>query len=220
MKKITALILCFILLLPLCACSKKINLNKTLPDTAWDNHSVGISIRFDKDGICTVSNSISMEVCTYATKDERFTINGAVSFWKGEYTEDGLVVEGMKGFFEKTKEHSYYPTSENYGYVIKENYDEAYDQTVYDLSFWHGYYSNMGGYLTLGSTGIHNMLTYTISRGDGEHYTNGSVKATESDRYVLVNDYIRITLSDGGAILEALDEEHKKFEGTYVKTKK
>lgn len=216
MKRFSALILCVALLLtPLCSCSKKTNFAKILPGTTWDNHSYGVSIIFEKDGICTVSNAISNEKCVYSIYETNLTIQGALSSWKGNLSEDYIEIVGMKGLFEMTKERSYYPMEGTFGYVIGTQSDED-EGTMYDLSFWYGIYECPVGQLTIGSSNANNTLTYTLSMDSGE-ITNGSIMPTEANRFVLENSSIRITLMENGAMLESLDSHHTAYEATYIK---
>ncbi len=203
------------MLTPFCSCAKKTNFSKMLPGTVWDNHSIGISITFEKNGVCTVSNAISNEICTYSVYETTLTIQGALSSWKGDLKEEYFEITGMKGLFEKEKERSYYPMEGTFGYVIGTQMDE--DQgTMYDLTFWYGVYQSAVGQLTLGASTANNTLTYTLSHENGD-MTNGSIKPTEANRFVLENESVRITLTENGAMVESVDAHHTVYEATYIK---
>ena len=143
MKKITALILCAIAILSLFfSCKKETDPAKLLPGSIWDNHTAYISISFDIDGTCVLSNAISQEKCTYTVENDKITIKGELSTWQGTLTLDNIVIEEMEGNFVKTKERTYFGSVDGYGNLIStlepDSEDEYEEGAIHDLSFWYG----------------------------------------------------------------------------------
>jgi len=217
MKKITAILLCAVMLLMLASCAKEVDPAEMLPDTMWDNHTSLISISFESDGLCTVSNANSKEQCPYTVEGDKLTITGALSTWEGVITKDSITINDMEGTFTKIKERSYFPNTESYGYVISEPEVEQIENIIYDLSFWYGSYKSGQAELTIGESGILNTLTYMIKL-DKDNIINGTIRPSQITS-VLENSVVRITLTELGAIVEAVDETFESYGGTYIKQK-
>ncbi len=204
------------MLITLCSCAKEVDLAKQLPDTIWDNHASYISVEFKKDGVCTVSNAISTEECAYTAEGGKLTITGAISTWNGVLAEDSITIEGMEGAFTKSKERTYFPVNDSYGYVIGSSDDEVVEDVIYDLSFWNGFYKSTFGELTIGESGIINTLTYMFKLDDGS-IINGTIRPDASNTMVLENLSVRITLMQLGAVVEAVTPEFEIYAGSYIK---
>lgn len=216
MKKIISSLLCAVMLITLCSCAKEVDLAKQLPDTIWDNHASYISIEFKKDGACIVSNAISTEDCTYIAEDDKLTITGVISTWQGVLTKDSITIDGMEGSFTKAKERTYFPATDNYGYVIGSSDDEIVEDVIHDLSFWHGTYKSTVGELTIGESGILNTLTYMIKL-DSKNIISGTIRPSGTNTMVLENSNVRITLMQLGALVEAVDSSSEIYAGSYIK---
>lgn len=221
MKKIISVLLCAVMLVLCCSCSKKVDYAKLLPELPWDNYDSSISIVFEKSGVCTVSNAISMEKCTYAVDGDTLTITGAASAWTGKIVENEIYIDGMRGFFMQMKERSFYPSSEKYDYIIKnQDSTEPPEDIVYDLTFWYGVYENpkLKATVSLGSSEIPNTLTYVVMI-EGGNQTNGTIKPEVDNRFQLANYDFTITHTETGVILSGASGLYDEFNGTYTKVK-